>query len=260
MNCEQAEELLGAYALDALPDDEAAAVRAHLSTCEEHAAKARELRVVASALAETVEPMEPPAGLRSQIAGAIAVSGQGTVVRGQGTGDRGQIAGGAPVALSHERARRERDGGNAARGRVQWGRMSYAWGAIAAALVIAVAGLMAWNVSLRSDGGTADVLAVRPLVQETGATAGYLILLEGDQAAVVGEGLPRLDASQVYQLWSLSAEGEATSLGLMRYDDAGVAVADVSFDPEGSTAVAITIEPAGGSEQPTSAPVYSAGL
>jgi anti-sigma-K factor RskA len=248
MNCEQAEELLGAHALDALPDDEAAEMRAHLSACAEHAAKVRDLRAVASSLAETVEPLEPPAGLRGRV--AAAVSGQLTV-------DSGQISRGAPVALSRER---ERERGGAARGRMQWRPISYAWGAIAAVLVIAVAGLLAWNVSLRSGGGTPDVLAVKPLLQDTGATAGYVVLLEDDRAAVVGEALPRLDAGKVYQLWSLSPEGEATSLGLMRYDDAGTPVADLSFDLDGSSAVAITVEPAGGSPQPTSAPVVSARL
>ena len=41
MNCSEAEELLGAYALDALPPDEAVAMRAHIAGCDEHAAKAR---------------------------------------------------------------------------------------------------------------------------------------------------------------------------------------------------------------------------
>ena len=251
MNCEQAEELLGAYALDALPDDEAAGVRAHLSTGADHGAKARERRAVAASLAETGERGEPSAAMRSRI--AAAVSGQGTVGSGQTSRE-------APVALSHERTQREQGSGGGVRSRVQWGRMSYAFGALAAGLVIVVAGLLAWNLSLQSDGGTADVLAVKPLVQDTGATAGYLVLLEDDRAAVVGESLPRLDASQVYQLWSISPAGEATSLGLMEYDDAGVAVADLSFDPQESTAIAITIEQAGGVEQPTSAPVYSARL
>ncbi|MBI5288716.1 MAG: anti-sigma factor [Chloroflexi bacterium] len=248
MNCEQAEELLGAYALDALPDEEATQMRAHLATCAEHAAKARELRVVASALAETVEPMVPPRALRGRIAAAVASAGEQT------TDNRQQILHDPPVALAHGRARPD-----GARARVQW-RPSYAWGAIAAGLLIAVAGLLAWNISLRSDGGATDVLAVKPLLQDTGATAGYVVLLEGDRASIVGEALPRLEPAKAYQLWSISTAGEATSLGLMEYDDAGVAVADVSFDPSGTTAVAITIERAGGVEQPTSAPVYSARL
>ena len=70
MNCDQAEELLGAYALDALPEGEAAEMRGHLRTCETHAAKARELVAVASQLHATVDPIAPPAALGNRIAAA----------------------------------------------------------------------------------------------------------------------------------------------------------------------------------------------
>ena len=36
MNCEEIEELAGAYALGALPEAERAAVSAHLATCDTH--------------------------------------------------------------------------------------------------------------------------------------------------------------------------------------------------------------------------------
>jgi anti-sigma-K factor RskA len=240
MNCEQCEELLGAYALDALPVDERSAVQAHLATCPEHAAKASELRAVAALLHDAVEPMTPPAGLRDRITGAIAA-----------TPERNQ-----PSALTDYQSVRAQ----AASKPVARRPSQYVWGAIAAALLIAVAGLLAWNINLQSNGGSSpDVLAVRPLTQDTGATAGYVVLFADDDVAVVGESLPRLDASQVYQLWALSSEGEATSLGLMEYDDKGVPTANASLGGGDITAVAITIEPAGGSEQPTSAPLYTAG-
>ncbi|NDP42625.1 MAG: zf-HC2 domain-containing protein, partial [Aromatoleum sp.] len=37
MNCNEAGELIGAYALDALPADEADATRAHIAGCPTHA-------------------------------------------------------------------------------------------------------------------------------------------------------------------------------------------------------------------------------
>jgi anti-sigma-K factor RskA len=246
MNCDQAEELLGAYALDALPEGEAAEMRAHLRTCETHAAKARELVAVASQLHTTVEPATPPAALGNRIAAAVAATPQGGTIS-------------SPTrTLSHEPARLEERRIRTAN-RLQW-RPAFAFGALAAALAIAVAGLLAWNINLRNDSGSADVFAVRPLAQDTGATAGYVVLYDDGSAAVIGESLPRLDASQTYQLWSLSPEGEATSLGLMDYDDAGVATSSVDDIAAGSTAVAITIEPAGRSDQPTSAPLYIAEL
>lgn len=239
MNCEQAEELLGAYALRALPDDEQAAMQAHLTTCPQHAVKAEELRAVAATLHGAVEPMTPPAGLRSRITDAIAATPQ-----------RNQ-----PSSLTdYQRQRPPLTASKAITGRP----VQYVWGAIAASLLIAVAGLLAWNITLQGDNGSPDVLAVHQLKQDSGATAGYVVLFDDHAASVVGESLPRLDASRVYQLWALSSDGKATSLGLMHYDDKGIPIAKASLGSGDVAAVAITIEPAGGSDQPTSAPLYTA--
>ena len=198
------------------------------------------MRAVAALLHDAAEPMTPPAGLRDRVTGAISATPQ----RSQPSSLTDYQSMRAPQAASKPGARRP---------------VQYGWGAIAAALLIAVAGLLTWNINLQSNGGSSpDVLAVRPLTQDTGATAGYLVIFDGDNASVVGEALPRLDASQVYQLWALSSDGAATSLGLMHYDDEGVPNANVTLEGSDVSAVAITIEPAGGSEQPTSAPLYTA--
>ena len=72
MNCDEAEDLLGAYALDALPADDAASMRAHLDGCAEHAAKAAELRAVALRMHELAEPIEAPVRLRGRVLDAMA--------------------------------------------------------------------------------------------------------------------------------------------------------------------------------------------
>ena len=235
MNCEQAEELLGAYALDALPADEMTAVRAHLSSCAEHAANALDLRAVAITLGDTAEPIAPPAALRSSIAAAVAAD---AAIPTRSA---------APASLS---ARRERK---------RWfGAPPPVWGAIAAVLALAVAGLLAWNIALRNESSSPTVLGVRALEQDTGAVAGYAVMFDDGTMSVYGDALPRLDVAQQYQLWSLNEDGEVTSLGLMDYNANGTAVANVSFDPADAVAVAITIEPAGGSEQPTTDPLYIA--
>lgn len=245
MNCEQAEELMGAYALDALPEAEMAAVRAHLATCPEHAAAAAELRAVAVTLGETADEMAPPSGLRARI--AAAVSGSGTAV-GTTVTDR-------PVEMRSQVDARQSS-------RRFGGLSAPEWGAIAAVLAIAVAGLLAWNIALRNGESGADtrVQAVTPLQQDTGATAGFVVVFDDSTAAVVGNAMPRLDTSQAYQLWSLDELGRPTSLGLMTYDDRGVANASVTFDGGDTTQIAVTVEPAGGSEQPTSPPLYVADL
>jgi anti-sigma-K factor RskA len=73
----------------------------------------------------------------------------------------------------------------------------------------------------------------------------------------VGDAFPPLDASQNYQLWAISESGEATSLGLLPPED-GVPRTKVEFDGSNAVRIAVTVEPAGGSEQPTTEPVYTA--
>ena len=72
MNCEEAEDLIGAYALDALPDDEASPMRAHLVSCADHAARVAELRTVALELPALADPIPAPTGLRARVLDAIA--------------------------------------------------------------------------------------------------------------------------------------------------------------------------------------------
>ena len=67
MTCAEAEELLGAYALEALPEDDMLRVQQHLLTCAEHRLSAAELRRTTLMLPLTVEDREPSTELRTRI-------------------------------------------------------------------------------------------------------------------------------------------------------------------------------------------------
>jgi anti-sigma-K factor RskA len=60
-------------------------------------------------------------------------------------------------------------------------------------------------------------------------------------------------------MWAIDGD-TPRSIGLLDVDDDGRARAVVPFDADRSDVFAITVEPAGGSEQPTSAPVMTAEL
>ncbi len=67
------QEMLGAYALGALPDDEREALEEHLLTCDECNAELGELLVAAHSLPLSVEERAPSADLRERIrAAAVA--------------------------------------------------------------------------------------------------------------------------------------------------------------------------------------------
>jgi anti-sigma-K factor RskA len=68
--------------------------------------------------------------------------------------------------------------------------------------------------------------------------------------AVDSRDLPQLDAQHVYQLWAVTGHDMA-SAAVLSNPDAGAAMA---LPPTG-TQVAMTVEPAGGSAQPTTQPI-----
>src|SRR2546426_3004029 len=70
MNCDEVEDILGAYALDALPGELSAEVTAHLATCSKHA-EAAELRNVAGALAFAAPEAQPSAALKTRLMDAV---------------------------------------------------------------------------------------------------------------------------------------------------------------------------------------------
>ena len=246
MNCSEAEELLGAYALDALPGDEAAAMRAHLATCEEHAQKARELASVVVRLPAMADSVQPPQELRYRVMGAIARDAE---VATAGAAPR-------PIASAPSAEREER--------RSRWRIADWrGWGAVAAVLAIAVAGLLAWNIMLRSDSESgADALAngatgVSTLVsaQDPSQAVGAVVYFgDEDMATVMFDTGQPLDAGHAYQVWRIGG-GQPESIGVTAAGPSGPVSIAVPFDSDAGGTIAVTIEPAGGSPQPTTDPI-----
>jgi anti-sigma-K factor RskA len=249
MNCDETEELLGAYALDALPDDDAALVREHLPTCDKHAAAAG-LRSTATRIAATVDGIAPPAALRSRVLDTVSRTAQDAPDARTSSGAGNAAANGARVASAPSKVVPLRR------------RVPVAWAAIAAVLVAAVIGLGAWNIVLqRGSGDDVGALATRATsvsaLKASGTTASGFVIYYKDEkkALIVTDGVPSLDASrQAYQLWAIS-DGAARSLGLMPPPVEGSSVIVVPFDASKEQQIAVSVEPPGGSAQPTTAPV-----
>ncbi|MGC1188026.1 MAG: anti-sigma factor, partial [Candidatus Acidiferrales bacterium] len=75
---------------------------------------------------------------------------------------------------------------------------------------------------------------------------------------VMSAGMPQMASNMTLQLWMVSKKGQATSVGIFRPDSAGhvMLVAAPNQPIAEIAALAISEEPAGGSPQPTSAPVW----
>ncbi len=96
-------------------------------------------------------------------------------------------------------------------------------------------------------------------LEGTGAKQGAraeLVVLEGDGAVLMAEDMPPLPEGQTYQIWVIEDDTPEPS-GLFEPADGPVA-AVVESPLEGADAVAVTVEPEGGSPQPTSDPMLVA--
>ena len=73
-------------------------------------------------------------------------------------------------------------------------------------------------------------------------------------SALIVDGLEPLPASKVYELWYIGESGPRAA-GTFTVDEDGTTWRVLDGDMQASDKVAITVEPAGGSEQPTTNPI-----
>lgn len=227
-------ELLAAYALDAVDDVERRRLERLVSADTELAAELSDYLAVAAELG-TAEPSEPSPAVRAAVLAALD--------------HHPQLPAGA--ADGHRRS---------ARTPLRW-----AVAAAAAVVIAAVPSVLAWqeHQSAVQAEARADALAealAEPgarLVQASVAGGGTAAaVLTDERAVLVADGLRELDADQVYQLWALDPEGSAAPAGFVPTSG----VVDVARDVyRAGDALALTVEPAGGSRAPTTEPLVVLG-
>jgi hypothetical protein len=278
--------LVGAYAVDALDDVEGAAFEAHLAECAMCRAELASLRAAAAALSSlaetppparvkdavlreirTVRPL-PPALPATQAPAVLAPATPAPATPAPATpGDATPAAPGtqppsapepaagesapgaqppAPVGLA-ERRRRGRA--------VTWLL------AAAAAAVLAIGGLVwsPWNNEAPRLTAVERVLqapdAQRVERQVGSATATIVRSKSLGQAVIVADHMGAAPAGKDYQLWFEDNAGAMHSAGLMPHSSAERVSVVLQGDATAATGVGITLEPAGGSPEPTSAPL-----
>jgi anti-sigma-K factor RskA len=240
--------LSGAYALDALePGAERDRFTRHLSRCQSCASEVRGFREVATALAFATAA-EPPAGLRDRVLAAAARTRQ----------QPPEVAGG-----SHARPRRTR-------ARVPW--VPWLSGVVATASIV-VAVLFGFAQAhtqdelnqVRAQNQALSVVLSAPRVQvlsqvsTSGGKAIVVLAAERHELAVVTTGLPALPAGKVYQLW-LIGKPTITSAGLLPPAKDGQTPAVLATGVVKGDTLGLTVEPAGGSAQPTTKPILALPL
>lgn len=228
--------LIGAWALDAVDDDERRRVDAHLTECASCAQEAAELKEAVWRLAD-VTLSEPPARLRERVLAEVRRTRQE-----------------APAASEAETPAR-------ARPRRAWRmpRLRLALGAAALAVAAAFAGVFAtWTilqqpeVQDRSEQIAAVLDAPDAEVHQQGAEGGGQVTVVAsaslDRAVVVLADLASPGADRAYQLWLVDEAGAASAGVMAPGDDTATVLVTGLGDTQ---VVGVTNEPAGGSASPT---------
>ncbi len=240
------------YALDAISAEERTRLDAFLSetapgTSAMFVERVRACRETVTA-AYTIDEIEPPADLFDRIMAQLP--------EGSGTASR-PIDGGAVElpSLQEPAAQDELADRRAAKasGLSRAGRWVVA---AAAAAVLAVGGVtIAQNLqqtTLEQQVLQASDVRSEQLTLDAGGTAEIAVSGEEDAAVVTLSGVPAPAEGRVYQMWRIPADGsDPVSVGTMTGDDvAGTKVTELP-GIGGISAIALTVEPEGGSETPT---------
>ena len=235
--------LTGAYATGALSDEEHDAFVEHLGVCGNCRDEVAEL-VATAALLGIAAAERPPAGFRDRVMSEVA-----------NTRQLPPVVSTLAEAKGRRRASRQR----------RW-TMS----AAASAVVLAV-GLGVWGLSLNEDKQrTEDLIAAVQTIQ-TAPGAKTVTAARGETTAALTmapslgrmvfmtHGLKDAGDDRTYQIWLLGPGSEVRSMGT--FDSDGEDTTQLMRgDPSGATALAVTEEPAGGSQRPTTQPVLAMDL
>jgi anti-sigma-K factor RskA len=229
--------LTGAYALDAIDGTERERFEHHLNRCQSCGQEVRGLQETATRLALAVARVPPP-GLKAAVLAGAARTRQHPPLADTRPAAEPRVTRRPRLAMAFAAAatvlvvvlavalvlqRRQLDTARAQQHQV------------AAVLAAPDARILAGRTSV---GGTATVVASRRL----------------HELVFTSAGLPVLASSKVYQLWLIGPSG-ATSAGLLPEASQGRTEPVLASGLVPGDVVGVTVEPAGGTRQPTTKPI-----
>jgi len=230
--------LTGAYALDAVDGPERDRFEHHLRRCRPCGNEVRGLAETATSLAMAVARTPPPR-LKDRVMAAAAVTRQ------------------VPPPVDHRRLRRA--------ARSSWvPRLATAVAAVSVAVAVAL-GLIQVSTQHRLDSARAQNQAIaavlaapdaRIVTQATsaGGTASVVVSRAERKIVFTSAGLPPLTGGKVYQLW-LIGPPRVRSAGLLPLPSAGETAPVLASGLVAGDKLGMTVEPAGGTSQPTTTPI-----
>ena len=220
-------DLLPVYAIGGLDSDEARQVEEHLTGCLICRSESSSFQAVADEFTLTVPHASPSPALKDRLMQRVH-------------------------SVNSARPQGQEPVSSAAPARPFWERLLPAWGLASLFLILALgtSSLFLWQRLTQLEFATAPggmrAVPLNATDAAPDATGFVLISADGDDGALVVDGLPPLGESQQYQLWLIRD-------GHLRRDTDQRQLIDYST-------VGITIEPAGGSPEPTGQQVLAGTL
>jgi anti-sigma-K factor RskA len=233
-------ENLSAYALGALETEEIRALEAHLLTCDSCRAELAEYRAVSDGLLAALPPRPPSAALRKRLQAQLPSAQKKTQPRVRFAWSFGKFALGGALALlllmnlfSFLQMRQIQKQQETLAQQVRTSQFALSMLAYPSTQAIPIA----------ADNLTGSVLLDR----------------ERNTAALVMWHLPELTQDQTYQAWLIQPDGQRVSAGTFRpQKDDSYTTKPVypKQDLSNFVGIGVTVEPAGGSDQPTGQRIF----
>ena len=265
--------LSGAYALNALSADEREAFEAHLGESESLRHEVTELADTAVLLGRAITPVDPPAALKANIMSLIASTPQlpaaPRLVAVEPVASVAELASVAEPVSVAEPAEAPVLTPSAQKAQARWfSKPVMAIVAAAAAIGIIVGGGVLVNTvgDTQQQNQAADRLAainaagdMQQAVADVagGGTATLVWSNELQSSAVIVDGLAKLPDDKTYELWYIDASSVARPAGTFGVDASGATWRVLDGEMHAGDTVGVTVEPAGGSEAPTTAPIVA---
>jgi anti-sigma-K factor RskA len=240
MDRERFDELKDAFVLGALPEEERREFEEYLMAHPERQAEIEELGAVAGLLALSPQEQEPPPELRRSIMDVVEAEAEGL-----------RVESGSGLARMRE-------------------FLSIRNLTLAAAALLVI-GLFSWNMVLQ---GEMRDLQSRIQSMQASREDSRMVALEGSgpaqqarvevmiledhRAVLMAEDMPPVPEDKTFQIWVIEDDVPQPS-GIFEIRDDRVAVV-VEHRVDGADAIAVTVEPEGGSPQPTTEPMLAARL
>jgi anti-sigma-K factor RskA len=226
---------LAAYLLGSLEAEETEALEAHLEGCEHCRDELRWLQPAIDMIGESVPQLEPPPGLRARLMAEVR-------------SDVAETAAPAGWEARRTEVRPRR------RSRSLWGFLGRPAAALTAvALVVAVVA----GYALRGGGGEGRTTTTQTVAQ--GGAIHATLERSGDSGTLMLTGLKQVRMGHVYQAW-VRRNHRILPSSLFEARGNGTASTAIPHQLNGADTVMVTVEPQGGSKQPSSSPLVSVAM